>query len=178
MPPADLSAWERVGPLLAARRAQISPRYANRRAFAADTGINWRTLFDAEHAKRANFKTETLSAFESAYELVPGSLARTLAGGDLEPAPDGPRLSPVPDPAPPLDLATADDALIEAMIAAWPEKTAEDMVMKRGLRGVWNLYTVAHGDRDTVVDALMAVLHRGPPLPEAGERPDQNRATS
>jgi hypothetical protein len=87
MPPADLSAWKRVGPLLAARRVQISPRYANRRAFAAETGVNWRTLHDAEHAKRANFKAETLRQFESAYRLASGSLDRALAGGELEPAP-------------------------------------------------------------------------------------------
>ncbi len=102
MPPGDLTAWERAGPMLAARRAQLSPRYANRREFARDTGLNWRTLHDAERARRANFKDETLRAFENAYRLVPGSLDRTLAGGGLEPAPapepPRPRLEVVPGP--------------------------------------------------------------------------------
>jgi hypothetical protein len=86
MPPSRKD-WERVGPMLAERRVQISARYANRRAFADDVGLNWRTLYDAEYGKRATFRAETIRAFESAYRLVPGSLARTLAGGDLEPAP-------------------------------------------------------------------------------------------
>ena len=117
MPPEDLRAWERAGPMLAARRAQLSPRYANRREFARDTGLNWRTLHDAERAKRANFKDETLRAFEAAYALVPGSLDRTLAGGDLEAAlPEPPRppatraLAAVPDDA-------DEDAVIEMLIA-------------------------------------------------------------
>lgn len=87
MPPADSSAWGRVGRLLASRRVQISARYANRRTFAAERGMNWRTLHDIEHAKRDNFRPETMRAFESAYMLVPGSLDRTLAGSDLEPLP-------------------------------------------------------------------------------------------
>lgn len=82
--------WERVGHLLAERRVQISPRYANRRAFADETGVNWRTLYDAEYGKRATFGRGTIRAFETAYQLVPGSLDRTLAGGPLEPA-DVPR---------------------------------------------------------------------------------------
>ena len=90
MPTVNRSAWERVGPMLAARRAQISPRYANRQAFADERGVRWRTLHDAEMAKRANFKAVTLRAFETAYMLVPGSLDRTLAGGPLEPVPDAP----------------------------------------------------------------------------------------
>lgn len=90
MPTASRSAWERVGPMLAARRAQISPRYANRQAFADERGVRWRTLHDAEMAKRANFKAVTLRAFEAAYMLVPGSLDRTLAGGPLEPVPAAP----------------------------------------------------------------------------------------
>jgi hypothetical protein len=94
MPPADRTAWERLGRLLTERRTQISPRYANRRAFAADREMNWRTLHDIEQAKRDNFKPETMRAFETAYMLAPGSLDRVLAGGDLEPAPD-PRPAPL-----------------------------------------------------------------------------------
>jgi hypothetical protein len=87
--PANRSDWERVGKQLAERRVQISARYANRRAFAEDVGMNWRTLYDAEYGKRATFRQETVRAIENAYRLVPGSLARSLAGGPLEadPAP-------------------------------------------------------------------------------------------
>jgi hypothetical protein len=117
MPPADRTARERLGRLLAGRRAQISPRYANRRAFAADREMNWRTLHDIELAKRDNFRPETMRAFESAYMLVPGSLDRTLAGGELEPLP--PAVA-APPPAPP---STGGDELrqIEEFIRLPPE---------------------------------------------------------
>jgi len=100
--PASREDWERVGALLIDRRIEISPRYANRRAFAAETGLNWRTLYDAEHGKRATFKPQTVRAFEAAYRLVPGSLVRALAGGGLEPLSEraGPALAAAPPPGP------------------------------------------------------------------------------
>src|SRR5580700_11065336 len=118
MPPVDRDAWIRLGQLLAGRRAQIHARYKNRRLFAAETGINWRLLYDMEHAKRDNFRPKTLSAFETAYQLVPGSIERVLAGGDLEPLPDAPRIAAVPDHAVPRTLREEDaDDVIEALIA-------------------------------------------------------------
>lgn len=95
MPPVDRSAWEHLGKLLAERRAELSPRYRNRRLFADETGLNWRTIHDVELAKRDNFKSGTMRAFESAYGLVAGSLDRTLKTGELEPLP------PAPEPRPP-----------------------------------------------------------------------------
>jgi hypothetical protein len=129
MPPADRTAWERLGRLLAERRTQISPRYANRRAFAADREMNWRTLHDVEAAKRDNFTPQTMRAFEAAYLLAPGSLERTLAGGELEPLPPPPRPELVPSPPPgPLPpgalvrwLADSDDRVIERMVSRDPE---------------------------------------------------------
>lgn len=96
MPPADRTAWARLGRLLAERRVQISPRYANRRLFAGEREMNWRTLHDIELAKRGNFRPETMRAFEAAYMLVPGSLDRVLAGGDLEPLPVARATAPEP----------------------------------------------------------------------------------
>jgi hypothetical protein len=87
MPTADRSAREHLGRLLAARRVEISTRYRNRRTFAADTGLNWRTLYDIETGRRDNFRDETLRAFEAAYQLAPGSLDRAFASGGLEPQP-------------------------------------------------------------------------------------------
>jgi hypothetical protein len=113
MPPADRTAWARLGRLLAERRVQISPRYANRRAFAADREMNWRTLHDIELAKRDNFRPDTMRAFEAAYMLAPGSLDRALAGGDLEPLPP---LRAVPD-----HPLAAEDPEIAALIRDWPE---------------------------------------------------------
>ena len=102
--PASREDWGRVGPMLAARRVQISARYANRRVFADEAGLNWRMLYDAERGRRATFRTETVRAFETAYRLEPGSLDSTLAGDPLKPLPvpaevTAPVSAPVPGAA-------------------------------------------------------------------------------
>jgi hypothetical protein len=121
MPPADRTAWERLGRMLAERRTQISPRYANRRAFAADREMNWRTLHDIEHAKRTNFKPETMRAFEAAYLLVPGSLDRALDGGGLEPLPAAPvPLRPAPE-APSVTHGSPAEEILANLLARYPD---------------------------------------------------------
>lgn len=131
MPPADQSAWKRAGRMLAARRVQISPRYANRRTFAAETGMNWRTLHDVELAKRDNFRPETLRAFETAYRLAPGSLARTLEGGELEPLPV-PRIAPVPAP-PAGSEAEAEGRFMDLLLRADPRDLEVLRIIGRAL---------------------------------------------
>ena len=115
--PTDQDARAHLGRLLAARRVELDPRYRNRRTFAADTGMGWRTLYDIEMARRDNFTSGTLRAFESAYRLVPGSLDRF--DGELEPLPAGaPRIAAVPDPGIPREPREEDaDEVIEALIA-------------------------------------------------------------
>lgn len=125
--PASRSDWERVGPMLVDRRIEISARYANRRAFAADVGINWRLLYDAEHGKRATFKPENVRAFETAYRLVPGSLERTLAGGPLEPRLE-PQADPVPlrpVPAPVTAASEAEDVLARLLAGHWDDEVVQ-----------------------------------------------------
>ncbi len=90
MPPRH-DGWARTGALLVDRRIEIDPRYKDRMLFSKERGLNWRLLYDIERAKRENFKPESLTAIEVAYELVPGSLARTNAGGPLEPRSGGTR---------------------------------------------------------------------------------------
>jgi hypothetical protein len=128
--PASREDWERVGALLIDRRIEISPRYANRRAFAEETGLNWRTLHDAEYGKRATFKPETVRAFEAAYRLVPGSLARTLAGGGLEPlaAPAPPR--PVPA-APSVTTGTPAERERDRLLTEHPDDEILAMISRR-----------------------------------------------
>jgi len=82
----DAAAWERLGELLVQRRAQISPLYGRRTRFAEDRHLGQRVVYEIEKARRQNFGDGTIAALEAAYELVPGSLRRTLAGGPLEPA--------------------------------------------------------------------------------------------
>jgi hypothetical protein len=116
--PASREDWERVGRQLAERRVQVDARYANRRLFADETGLNWRTVYDAEYGKRATFRRETVTSFEAAYRLVPGSLARSLAGGPLEPLPS-PSLAPVP-PRPTAAGSPAEEILAD-LLGAYPD---------------------------------------------------------
>ena len=117
--PTDQEARAHLGRLLAARRVELDPRYRNRRTFAADTGMGWRTLYDVEMARRDNFTSGTLRAFESAYRLASGSLDRFA--GDLEPLPaDAPRLAAVPGPVPPGAEVSALDRIGVLMASATP----------------------------------------------------------
>ena len=84
MPPYPAASWTRLGELLVQRRIEIDPRYRNRTVFADERGLHWRLLYDLERARRVTFGPETLAAVEVAYELAPGSIGRTLAGGPLE----------------------------------------------------------------------------------------------
>lgn len=85
MAPADQDAWKRLGRLLAKRRIQIGARYKNKNLFATERELNRRMLWQIETGARDTYRDDTLRAVESAYMLVPGSLDRTLAGGELEP---------------------------------------------------------------------------------------------
>jgi len=155
MPPADRTAWERLGRLLAERRSQISPRYRNRRAFAAEREMNWRTLHDVELAKRDNFTPATMSAFESAYMLAPGSLERTLAGGDLEPArvPGPAPLRAVPAPRPGGSVAVG---VLFAMLDRHPD---DDDLAGEVLTALLRLFP----DDKIVTDVLGTQLQEGKP---------------
>src|SRR5262249_54423906 len=102
LPTIPLAAWQRLGDLLVQRRIQLNPRYRDRRRLASANGLSWRLLYDVERAKRTNFTTETLLAFEAAYRWAPGSVASVLAGGDPVPLP--PQREDPPGPWP-LSLA-------------------------------------------------------------------------
>lgn len=96
MTTAPLSAWQRLGDLLVARRIELNPRWRNRTRFAEEVGLHWRMLFDIEKAKRQSFPDETLMAIEVAYRWQYGSIEAVLNGGDpvplaAEPDPEEPR---------------------------------------------------------------------------------------
>lgn len=102
MPPESQNDWKRLGRLLAERRIEIAARYKNKNLFAAERQINRRMLWSIESGERDTYTPDTLRDIERAYMLVPGSMGRTLAGGDLEPVSDrapAPVLRPVPPPA-------------------------------------------------------------------------------
>jgi hypothetical protein len=96
-PPANESAWERLGSLLADRRIQIGARYRNKTLFAEERGINRRMLWAIESGVRDTYTPDTVRVIEAAYELAPGSLYRTRDGGDLEPL----QPAATPEPAEP-----------------------------------------------------------------------------
>ena len=84
--------WKRLGELLVRRRIELDPRYSNRRLFADESGLNYRIVSDVERGRRDNYENQTIAAVEVAYRVLPGSVARVVAGGE-------PALQPVPAPA-------------------------------------------------------------------------------
>ena len=77
---------KRAGSLLRYRRTQLDPAWRDRETFATRHNLSVRVINDLENGNRANFSSATIAAAEVAYRLVPGSLRRTLTGGDLQPA--------------------------------------------------------------------------------------------
>jgi hypothetical protein len=87
----DAPDWNTLGDLLVTRRVQIHSQYKNRRKFVADThgggsATSWyRLITSIETGSRDNYSRETLAAMEVAYQLEPGSLARSARSRVLEP---------------------------------------------------------------------------------------------
>jgi len=82
--------WRELGNLLKQRRALLDPRWRNRRAFADDSRLDYRLIYDIEEARRPNFGITTLTAIETAYRLKPGSISAFLEGGEFESVPAAP----------------------------------------------------------------------------------------
>ena len=102
--------WARLGKLLIQRRAQLDPRYMNRRLFADDRGLDYRLVADIERARRQNFEESTLAAIEVAYAWAPDSILRVLADGDPMPLPDEPAVpAAAPEPEPEAAAGNAED---------------------------------------------------------------------
>lgn len=70
-------AWQRLAELLVQQRGRID---ANAARFAKTTGLNYRLVYDIEHARRTNYRPATLSEVEAAYRLQEGTIAAFLAG--------------------------------------------------------------------------------------------------
>ena len=118
----NAAAWERLGMLLTQRRAQIDPRYGRRTRFAEEHHLGHRVVYEIEKARRQNFGDGTIAAIEAAYELVPGSLRRTLDGGPLEiatriPEPGAAAGAEPTEPVPPA-VASAISTLVASLVPA------------------------------------------------------------
>lgn len=87
--PSAPAPWRRLGRLLEEQRGRIEP---NAKKFAARTGLNYRLIYDIEHAARTNYRPAKLAEVEHAYQWEPGSIQRVLDGGDPTPRTDTPRL--------------------------------------------------------------------------------------
>lgn len=113
--------WKRLGGLLVRRRIELDPRYSNRQLFAAERGLNYRTVSDIERGRRDNYENGTITALEVAYRVTPGSVGRALAGGDLEPLRARPPLRPVPADQPPAPAGSPSEAERARLIAGYPD---------------------------------------------------------
>jgi hypothetical protein len=77
-------AWLRLGELLTARRAELDPRFVNRRRFAEARRVNERVVADIERGRRTNFTHEMLRALEVAYALEMGAILEAVAAGPVD----------------------------------------------------------------------------------------------
>jgi hypothetical protein len=128
--------WKRTGESLVRRRIELDPRYANRRLFAAERGLNYRIITDLEHGRRGNYEPSTLTAAEVAYGLAAGSIARSAAGGELEPLPVTAPPEPPASRYPPAPAAwDAGDPRDDVAARLFDGDTLHD----RMIRNIWRL---------------------------------------
>lgn len=120
--PVPTDNWKRLGDLLVRRRIEMDPRYSVRQLFAAERGINYRTVSDIERGRRDNYEDTTLTAVEVAYGVTPGSVAAALDGGPLEPLPPV-ALTQVPD-VPPDPSASPSEAALADLLRRYREDPA------------------------------------------------------
>lgn len=74
--------WQRLGRLLAERRARIDPRYTVRKTFASEVSVHPAVLRDIETTARDNYTPPILAAVEVAYRLMPGAIQRFINSED------------------------------------------------------------------------------------------------
>lgn len=139
-------AWLRLGRLLQSRRVQIDPAYANRLTFCSATGLNYKLVQEVERAKRRTFTDVTFALFEAAYRLTSGSIRRTLAGGDLEPA-------EVADASLPPEGPEEEDQIDIDLETFVPESPAE-----KALMAIYRAHQRAADDR-RVIEEQLRELH-------------------
>lgn len=119
--------WKQLGEQLVRRRIELDPRYANRRLFADERGVNYRTVSDVERGRRDNYEDATITALEVAYAVKPGSVSHALAGGELEPLPGArPSLAPVPP------LVTEGSAAAEVLAPLLSRYAGDDVIRAIG----------------------------------------------
>ena len=167
---------KRLGGLLRYRRMELDPAWRDRETFAAQHHLSVRVVNDLENGNRGNFTAGTVAGFEVAYKLTPGSLRRTLAGGDLEPAPEPRqerpgrfRLIPGDDGQMQVKgvnvralqlvagvLGPDTTELRNAIEAAGPGATGDDIFDDATLAGIWNL-VIEGACSETYALTLMSV---------------------
>jgi hypothetical protein len=134
-------AWQRLGDALIRRRIDWHPRYRNRRTFCGERDIDYRLVFDIEHAKRTNFGRATILDIARAYAVTPESIDATLAGGVLEPVPETAAVKPsgmppVAVPAPRPHAGDDDEAVVRAEVERCPWGSPGAVIFPSGIPGV------------------------------------------
>lgn len=78
--------WERLGTALRGRRGQLGYGSRERKRFAADTGLHYRTVQRLETGEREGYPPETIAQAETAYRLAPNAIGAFFTTGVLEAA--------------------------------------------------------------------------------------------
>jgi hypothetical protein len=126
--------WIKMGEKLVRRRIELDPRYVNRQLFATERGVSYRIATDIEKGRRANYEQGTIAAIEVAYSVTPGSIARALAGGELEPQPAPAEAGPAAALAPVVPLSLDDEESMIRHILNLPSPSGSGEKVAWGVR--------------------------------------------
>lgn len=148
--------WERLGRLLSEQRGRIE---SNARAFADQTGLNYRLVWDLENARRTNYRVAKLAEVEKAYRWGPGSIKRVLDGGNPTPiGEDGSLLVPAGS-RPPIETAHDPDVRLRDVHPLQEGELLEGWRHEDG-RWHWLFVTVVNGRPETL--RISAEAHEKP----------------
>lgn len=146
MLPENEADWKRLGRLLAQRRVEVGARYKNKNLFALERELNRRMVWSVETGARDTYTADTLRDVERAYALAPGSIERTLAGGELEPLGTG----ATPVPGNPFADLMAEEPEGDMAWAMFPNPA------DRPLRAVWRQSSLTYEKREEKIAELRA----------------------
>lgn len=125
------TAWKAIGRDLELWRETWEP---NRQAFADQTELNYRLIYDLERGRRSNFARSTQKRIETAYRIPHGWIAQAVqAAMDDQPLPPKPAPGDTPTspgieylPDPP-QVAFREDPSWREGLRAWPDPYTEGM---------------------------------------------------
>ncbi|MEV0619534.1 hypothetical protein AB0I81_39890 [Nonomuraea sp. NPDC050404] len=135
------TAWRQLGKLLTARRAEIDPRYVNRKKFCEERRVTYKVIQDIEGARRTNFSPEMLAALEAAYDLEPDAITEATEAGPVESLRTRIRFS---------EISTPDGTLLVPDVPANMTEEEKAVVRESAARLAWDIVRLRQESQDGV----------------------------